>query len=198
MDYFLGIFGGVGTNPSAALLKGKKIIAFAEEERFNRIKNAPLALPINAIFYCLKTAKISINKIKTISFGWDCPHQFYVVPTKMKKMYKKYGSLGNDYNLNLEKRIKLGYDPDKIYNELKWAFAKRGQKFHKKITFYNEAAEQMFGYTRSEAVGREVKTIIPSMHGFFQDSFSENGNGIVANKPIRVVHELEMTSDNST
>ena len=63
----------------------------------------------------------------------------------------------------------------------------------KKITFYNEAAEQMFGYTRSEAVGREVKTIIPSMHGFFQDSFSENGNGIVANKPIRVVHELEMT-----
>ena len=67
MSYYLGIFGGVGTNPSAALLKGKKIIAFAEEERFNRIKNAPLALPLNAIFYCLKKAKISINRIKEIS-----------------------------------------------------------------------------------------------------------------------------------
>ena len=51
MNYYLGIFGGVGTNPSAALLKGKKIIAFAEEERFTRIKNAPLALPINSIHF---------------------------------------------------------------------------------------------------------------------------------------------------
>ena len=67
MSYYLGIFGGVGTNPSAALLKEKKIIAFAEEERFSRIKNAPLALPINAIFYCLNKAKISINKK---SFFW--------------------------------------------------------------------------------------------------------------------------------
>ena len=54
MSYYLGIFGGVGTNPSAALLKKKRIIAFAEEERFTRIKNAPLVLPINSIFYCLK------------------------------------------------------------------------------------------------------------------------------------------------
>ena len=59
MSYYLGIFGGVGTNPSAALLKRKKIIAFAEEERFNRIKNAPLALPLNAIFYCLKKLSVS-------------------------------------------------------------------------------------------------------------------------------------------
>ena len=72
MNYYLGIFGGVGTNPSAALLKGKKLIAFAEEERFTRIKNAPLALPINSIFYCLKEGKITIDKIKKISFGWDC------------------------------------------------------------------------------------------------------------------------------
>ena len=136
MSYYLGIFGGVGTNPSAALLKGKKIIAFAEEERFNRIKNAPLALPLNAIFYCLKKAKISINRIKEISFGWDCPHQFNIVPKKFKKIYLKHGGLRNRYNLNLEDRIRLGYDPDKIINEIKWAFAKIEQKFNKKIIFY--------------------------------------------------------------
>ena len=51
----------------------------------------------------------------------------------MKKMYLKYASLGNNYNLNLEERIRLGYDPDKISNELKWEFAKKGQKFDKKI-----------------------------------------------------------------
>ena len=64
MNYYLGIFGGVGTNPSAALLKGKKIIAFVEEERFTRIKNAPLALPINSIQFCLKEAGINIDKVK--------------------------------------------------------------------------------------------------------------------------------------
>ena len=136
MNYYLGIFGGVGTNPSAALLKGKKIIAFAEEERFTRIKNAPLALPINSIHFCLKEADISIDKVKKISFGWDCPHQFKKVPIFLNKLYNKFPALKNNYNLNLEKRVKLGYDPDKIFNELKWTFAKKNQKLNKKIFFY--------------------------------------------------------------
>lgn len=136
MNYYLGIFGGVGTNPSAALLKGKKIIAFAEEERFIRIKNAPLALPINSIYFCLKKAGIKINEIKKISFGWDCPHQFKKVPLFLEKLYNKYPQLKNRYNLNLEQRVKLGYDPDKIFNELKWSFANKNQIFNKKIFFY--------------------------------------------------------------
>ena len=55
----------------------------------------------------------------------------------MKKMYLKYASLGNNYNLNLEERIRLGYDPDKISNELKWEFAKKGQNLIKKFFFIN-------------------------------------------------------------
>ena len=136
MNYYLGIFGGVGTNPSAALLKGKKIIAFAEEERFIRIKNAPLALPINSIHFCLKEAGIGIDKVKNISFGWDCPHQYKNVPIFLNKLYNKFPPLKNNYNLNLEKRVKLGYDPDKIFNELKWTFAKENQKLNKKMLFY--------------------------------------------------------------
>ena len=30
----------------------------------------------------------------------------------------------------------MGYDPDKIISEIKWAFAKKGQKFNKKILFF--------------------------------------------------------------
>ena len=37
----------------------------------------------------------------------------------MKKLYDKFPDLKNNYNLNLEKRVRLGYDPDKILNELK-------------------------------------------------------------------------------
>ena len=55
MGYYLGIFGGEGTtNASAVLTNGNKIIAFAEEERFNRIKNSPSQLPIKSIIFVLK------------------------------------------------------------------------------------------------------------------------------------------------
>ena len=65
MAYYLGIFGGEGTtNASAALTNGNKIIAFAEEERFNRIKNSPSHLPIKSIIFCLKKRKLILIKSK--------------------------------------------------------------------------------------------------------------------------------------
>ena len=36
------------------------------------------------------------------------------------------------YLKDLEERIRLGYDPNKISNELKWAFAKKEQRFNEK------------------------------------------------------------------
>ena len=45
MGYYLGLF-GYGPNPSAALVRDGRIVAFAEEERFNRIKTAPNSLPV--------------------------------------------------------------------------------------------------------------------------------------------------------
>ena len=191
MSYYLGIFGGVGTNPSAVLLKGKKIIAFSEEERFNRIKNAPLALPLNAIFYCLKKANISINKIKDVSFGWDCPHQFYVVPKTLKKIYSKHGALKNTYNLNLEERIRLGYDPDKIKNEIKWAFAKKKLNFNKKIKYYkhhlSHAASTFFpsGFKKSSIL------ILDGMGEEFTGGFYVgNGKNIRCIKKFRLPNTL--------
>ena len=56
---------------AACILKDGEILAAAQEERFTRIKNAPLALPINSIFFCLNEAKITIKEIKKISFELD-------------------------------------------------------------------------------------------------------------------------------
>ena len=75
----LGIF-GPGPNPSAALLIDGKIISWAEEERFNRIKTAPNSLPIKATEWCLNYAGItldSVDKIEIIdskdsSFFYGC------------------------------------------------------------------------------------------------------------------------------
>ena len=68
-SYFLGIFGGHGPNPAAALICNNKLIAFAEEERFNRIKNAPSYLPIRSILFCLKKANIDAKDLNSISLG---------------------------------------------------------------------------------------------------------------------------------
>ena len=72
MSYFLGIFGGQGPNPAAALVRNGELLCFCEEERFSRIKGAPSVLPIQSIFYCLSLANISLDEIKEIGFGWDC------------------------------------------------------------------------------------------------------------------------------
>ncbi len=54
---------------SACLVIDGRIIAFAEEERFVRIKHAPNRLPINAIEFCLAYAGITIRDVDYVA----CP-----------------------------------------------------------------------------------------------------------------------------
>ncbi|MDP1728964.1 MAG: carbamoyltransferase N-terminal domain-containing protein, partial [archaeon] len=56
---------------SCCLIKDNKIIAFAEEERFLRIKHAPGEIPFKSIQYCLKEGKITLDEIDQIAIGWD-------------------------------------------------------------------------------------------------------------------------------
>ncbi|MDD5730479.1 MAG: carbamoyltransferase, partial [Candidatus Omnitrophica bacterium] len=52
---------------AAALLKDGKIVAAAQEERFNRSKNSP-DFPIQAINYCLQSQNLTIGDIDYIGF----------------------------------------------------------------------------------------------------------------------------------
>lgn len=61
---------------SVCLLKDGKLVAFAEEERFNRKKHAkqarvdnPNELPLNAISYCLKKAGIGFADVDYVGFS---------------------------------------------------------------------------------------------------------------------------------
>jgi carbamoyltransferase len=56
---------------AAALIVDGKIIAAAQEERFTRKKHDP-SYPINAINYCLKEAKLSLEQVDYIAF-YDKP-----------------------------------------------------------------------------------------------------------------------------
>jgi len=55
---------------SACLLKNGEIIAFAEEERFNREKHTG-KFPENAVKYCLKKADIDIKQVAYVGFFWN-------------------------------------------------------------------------------------------------------------------------------
>ena len=69
MGFYLGLF-GYGLNSAAALVCDGEIVAFAEEERFNRIKMAP-TLPIASILYCLEKGGLQIHEVDGIGFAWN-------------------------------------------------------------------------------------------------------------------------------
>src|SRR3989338_9582061 len=77
MTYILGI-NHTYHESSACLLKDGKIIAIAEEERFNRKKHGketridnPDELPVQAIKFCLEKEEISLNDIGYISSSFN-------------------------------------------------------------------------------------------------------------------------------
>jgi len=68
--YIIGLF-MEGPNTGACLFHNGKLVAMAEEERFNRIKTASEMFPSNAIKYCLKEGEICLQDITLIAIAWD-------------------------------------------------------------------------------------------------------------------------------
>ena len=125
MAYFLGLF-GYGPNPSAALVRDGALVAFAEEERFNRIKTAPNSLPLGALLYCLKQAGIGIDDVEAIGFGWDCERYVETMPRFYEEFRAKYPSADNGYNALQEDYLLNLYHPTRIRTDLVQALALRG------------------------------------------------------------------------
>lgn len=67
----LGITHPISLNSAACLLIDGKLVALAEEERFNRIKHSPHLGPNKSIFYCLKEGGITLSDIDYIAVGYD-------------------------------------------------------------------------------------------------------------------------------
>lgn len=61
---------------AACLLDDGVLVAFAEEERFTRKKNAPNTAPVQATVFCLEAAGIGLDDIDVVAFGWDLPRLY--------------------------------------------------------------------------------------------------------------------------
>ena len=66
----LGII-AFGKNPAACLLRDGKLIAFAAEERFTRLKGSHDMFPEKAVTYCLAEAGIPLEGVDRIGFAWN-------------------------------------------------------------------------------------------------------------------------------
>lgn len=75
MTYILGVTPAICWNPSATLLKDGKVVAAAEEERFNRIKHSPMVFPHRAVEWCLKSQNITMNEVESVAVGFASPSQ---------------------------------------------------------------------------------------------------------------------------
>lgn len=82
-----------GKNPAACLLKNGKLVAFAEEERFIRLKGAEGRFPGRAIGYCLDEAGALLAEVEKIAVGWDCEKYRITMPLFFARSWWQYGRL---------------------------------------------------------------------------------------------------------
>jgi carbamoyltransferase len=65
----LGVTDCVAWNAGACLLKDGELVAFAEEERFTRLKHAAYIFPDRAIEFCLRKGNLNINDIDILAIA---------------------------------------------------------------------------------------------------------------------------------
>jgi carbamoyltransferase len=63
----------ISWNTAACLLIDGNLIAFAEEERFTRLKHAPRLYPQNAIEFCLRYAGLKPTDVNATAVGYEQP-----------------------------------------------------------------------------------------------------------------------------
>jgi carbamoyltransferase len=68
----LGLIGSdLGGHPAACLVQDGRLVAFAEEERFLRVKQAVGYFPSQAARFCLARGGLRLADVDRLAFGWD-------------------------------------------------------------------------------------------------------------------------------
>jgi carbamoyltransferase len=78
-SWVLGLNGPpIGWHDAAAcLISGDgTVVAYSEEERFNRKKHSPYEPPRQSAQFCLDTAGITLADVDVVAYGWDLPHMW--------------------------------------------------------------------------------------------------------------------------
>ena len=99
--YILGI-SAYYHDSAACLIKDGEILSAAQEERFTRVKHDH-SFPINAVEFCMKTEKISVNDLECIVFYEKTGLKF----DRLLKTYLSFAPKGlNSYLKSMSVMIK--------------------------------------------------------------------------------------------
>jgi len=80
----LGVFGATDVvHPAACLLCDGRLVAFAEEERFARVKQANGLFPAQSMAWCLRQGGLSLGEVNALAFGWDANVNWARMPLSM-------------------------------------------------------------------------------------------------------------------
>lgn len=122
----LGI-NGLGIQPSASIVKDGKLIVFAEEERFSRVKGVHGVMPSKSVKYCLEHQGIGINDIDYIAFGWDCHMYKYKIPFFLIWSYITKASKSNSASSFTKYIHQINkYKPSNVAEEIRIMFREIG------------------------------------------------------------------------
>lgn len=122
----LGIAAPFGHDHSAALLIDGKLVAAAEEERFIRKKHADGQMPINAVKFCLKQARLKPRDIDRVAYPWSfkalrekrIEYFLRTIRTKpsraIKKFFRNKRELADQIFFTSKTLQDCGFDPQKI------------------------------------------------------------------------------------
>jgi carbamoyltransferase len=69
----IGVTHPISHNNAACLLVDGRLVAFAEEERFTRLKHAPRVYPHRAVEFCLRYAGLKPHEVHATAVGFDPP-----------------------------------------------------------------------------------------------------------------------------
>ena len=125
------------SDPSAVIIVNGEIVAFAEEERFNRSKHSVSKFPINSVRYCLSKAGVEISGVDIIAVGWDASK----FPVHMAKFYLntwyKHQPCSR-FALNWQTKTLNRYSAETLTQEIKEnLFKGRSEKELPEIRFIN-------------------------------------------------------------
>src|SRR5262245_47328337 len=86
----------VGGHPSACLIKDGRLVAFVEEERFVRVKQALGYFPSRSIRHCLEAGKLGLGDVDQIAFGCDATKYRWRFPMFLARSFVRHRFLGGD------------------------------------------------------------------------------------------------------
>ena len=135
MTIFLGVF-GPGPNPSACFISEGKILFWAEEERFSRIKTSPNSFPFAAIQAGLSYLSITPDHIAAIGYAWDCPHYQMESVDNLEQTLLQYPSPSDNLNRLAQQGLNLRYNPDIIKSRISSFFTRIGRSQPIPLHFY--------------------------------------------------------------